>query len=83
MGILPENTIALKDVSREELQRQWDLLEDKIYPLARVLGEHTGVLSDSPRLLFRGLLWDKIKNFAMNLQAPFDSITIDLDAADQ
>ena len=83
MGILPENTIALKDVSHEELQRQWDQLEDKIYPLARVLGEHTGILGASPRLLSRGLLWDKIKNFAMKLQAPFDSITIDLDVADQ
>ena len=83
MDIPLENTVLLKDASHEELQRAWGKLSDKIYVIARVLEERTGIFGPHKHLLARGFFWDEIKTSAMKLQAPFDSLNIDLDSKEQ
>ena len=67
MDIPTENTVLLRDASHGELQSAWGKLSDKIFVLARVLDEHTGILSPQPHLLQKGFLWDEIKASAMKL----------------
>ena len=43
----------------------------------------TGILGPVPNVLSNGLTWDRIKKNAMSLQAPFDSLDIDLDPQEQ
>ena len=52
---------------------------EKIFVLARVLSDHTGILGPNPKLLAKGLLWNRIKKDAMKLKAPFDTLEINLD----
>ena len=56
---------------------------DKICVFSRVLSERTGILGPSPKMLSKGLFWDKIKENAMQLKAPFDSLDIDLNPEEQ
>ena len=50
---------------------------------SRVLNGGTGILGPIPEVLSKGLIWDRVKKNAMNLQAPFDSLDIDLDPEEQ
>ena len=43
MGILPENTFTLKDVSQKELDIYYDWLKDRIKVLSMVLINSTGI----------------------------------------
>ena len=43
MGILPENTFTLKDVSREELDSYYNWLKQRIKVLSMVLINSTGI----------------------------------------
>ena len=83
MGIPLENIVQLQDASYEELDHAWNQFFDKIYVLSRVLDGRTGILGPVPNVLSNGLTWDRIKKNAMSLQAPFDSLDIDLDPQEQ
>ena len=45
--------------------------------------EKTGILAKEPKILQGGFSWDEIKEFAMNLKTPFDSIEIHLSSSEQ
>ena len=44
LGICPENTIELVNATSEELERQYNLIFNRILLLSRVLGKDTGIL---------------------------------------
>ena len=58
-------------------------MKDKIFVLARVLTDRTGIFGPNRKGLAQGLYWDRIKKDAMKLSAPFDSLKIDLDNEEQ
>ena len=81
MGIPPENTIELKDVTNDELDEMIEWLSYRIAVLTRVLENSTGILGID--FLLKGLFWTALRPNAMKLVAPFDSVTIDLTIEDQ
>ena len=83
MGIPLDNIVQLHDASYEELEHTWTQFYDKIYAFSRVLNGRTGILGPIKNVLSNGLIWDRIKTNAMNLQAPFDSLDIDLNPEEQ
>ena len=54
-------------------------MKDKIFVFARVLTDRTGIFGPRRKELAQGLYWDRIKKDAMKLNAPFDSLEIELD----
>ena len=58
-------------------------MKDKIFVFSRVLTDRTGIFGPNRKGLARGLYWDRIKNDAMKLSAPFDLLEIDLDNEEQ
>ena len=83
MGIPLENIVQLQDATYEELEHAWTQFYDKIYVFSRVLNGRTGILGPVATSLSNGLIWDRVKKSAMNLQAPFNSLDIDLDPQEQ
>ena len=81
MGIPPENTIAFKDASYAEVEDRIDWLCYRIGVLCRVLEDATGFYGIG--FMQNGLLWTRIRESALKLKAPFESIVIDLDAEEQ
>ena len=64
MGIPDENILQLRDTSFDNLEREFQKLEDKIIVFARELTPQTGILGiDS--IMTQGLFWDRIKAHAM------------------
>ena len=82
MGIPDENIVQLRDTSFDNLEREFQKLEDKIVVFARELTPLTGILGITSTMT-RGLSWDRIKKNAMSLQAPFEYIEIDLTFEEQ
>ena len=72
MGIPEENTIELVNATHEELERQYEMLTDRILALSRKLDQGTGILGLN--LMRKGFEWDKLKKSAMRLDTNFDSI---------
>ena len=83
MGILPENTFVMKNVSHDELSKQINQLFSKFDVLTNILKNTTGILSGLDYCMSGGLLWEILRPSAMKLMAPFNYITIDLDVQDQ
>ena len=81
MGILPENTIEIKDAKYDQLDETIEWLSYKIAVLTRVLENPTGILGVD--FMLKGLFWTALRPNAMKLVAPFDSVTIDLSHQDQ
>ena len=77
-GICPENTIELVNATSEELERQYNLIFNRILLLSRVLGKDTGILGKNG--MNGGFFWDKIKKSALKLGESFDSIEIEFEA---
>ena len=50
MGIPPENTIELKDVTHDDLDEAIEWLSNRIVVLTRVLANPTGILGNNPML---------------------------------
>ena len=82
MGIPDENIVQLRDTSFDNLEREFQKLEDKIIVFARELTPLTGILGITSTMT-RGLSWDRIKENVMQLQAPFEYIEIDLTPEEQ
>ena len=76
MGILPENTIEMKDVKYDKIMETIEWLSYRIAVLTRVLENPTGILG--VEFMLKGLLWTALRPNAMKLVAPFSSVTIDL-----
>ena len=76
MGILPENTIEIKDAKNDQLDETIEWLSYRIAVLTRVLENPTGILGVD--FMLKGLFWTALRPNAMKLVAPFDSVTIDL-----
>ena len=81
MGILPENTIEMKDVTYDQIQETIEWLSYRIVVLTRVLENLTGILGIG--YMLKGLTWTALRPNALKLVAPFDSVTIDLSKKDQ
>ena len=81
MGILPENTFEMKDVSYIEIEEKFRWLCWRVKVQTKVLTNTTGILGI--RFMQQGLFWTVLRPNAMKLVAPFDSVTIDLSLKDQ
>ena len=58
-------------------------MKDKIFVLARVLTDRTGIFGPNRKGLAQGLYWDRIKKDAMKISAPFDLLEIKLNNEEQ
>ena len=81
MGILPENIFELKDVSHDDLENYMQWLCWRIVAQTRVLKSPTGIKGTG--FFLQGFTWEVLRPAAMKLIAPFDSVSIDLDAKEQ
>ena len=77
MGIPEENTIELVNATHAELERQYEMLTDRILALSRRLDQSTGILGWQH--MAKGFEWDKLKKSAMKLDTNFDSIEHDFE----
>ena len=76
MGILPENTFELRDISYDQIEERIKWLCWRVVVQTKVLVKATGILGI--RFMQQGLFWTALRPNAMKLVAPFDSVTIDL-----
>ena len=76
MGILPENTFEMKDVSYREIEEKIRWLCWRVKVQTKVLTNTTGILGI--RFMQQGLFWTILRPNAMKLVAPIDSVSIDL-----
>ena len=76
MGILPENTLQMKDVTYDQIEETIEWLSYRIAVLTRVLENPTGILGID--FMLKGLFWTALRPNAMKLVVPFNSVTIDL-----
>ena len=81
MGIPLENIIEIKNARFDELNKVNDWLKKRFTVLTKPLKSTTGFYGTG--ILLNGFLWETLRPFAMNLVAPFDSITIDLNENEQ
>ena len=80
MGILPENTFEMRDVTHNQIEERFKWLCWRIIVQTKVLTNPTGILG--VRFMIQGLYWTTLRPNAMKLVAPFESVAIDLSPKD-